>query len=120
MKISHKELLKRYIYNPETGDFYYRFQTIAGRKVNLDKPVPYGKLDGYLNLYINGKMYRSHRLAWFYIHGKWPKFEIDHVDRNRANNSIKNLRDVPNKDHKVPRSPVYGYGEYMPGRDPNA
>lgn len=36
----------------------------------------------------------AHRLAWLYIYGKWPQNELDHLDGNRANNKIANLRDA--------------------------
>ena len=37
---------------------------------------------------------RLHRLAWFVVHGTLPNGEIDHIDQNKLNNSIANLRDV--------------------------
>lgn len=52
---------------------------------------------GYINicLSIEGKncVYREHRLIFSMIHGYMPK-EIDHIDGNRSNNCISNLRDV--------------------------
>ena len=39
--------------------------------------------------------FASHRAVWFLTHGKWPRFEIDHINRIRADNRIANLRDVP-------------------------
>lgn len=52
---------------------------------------------GYKQLSIAGKAYLAHRAAWLYIYGEWPSDEIDHIDGNRSNNSIFNLRIVPRK-----------------------
>ena len=48
----------------------------------------------YAMIHINGKCYLSHRLAWFYVHGKWPKGWIDHINHDRLDNRIENLRDA--------------------------
>lgn len=49
---------------------------------------------GYVSIKILGLRFLSHRLAWFYVNGKWPSGDIDHIDGNPLNNSINNLRDV--------------------------
>ena len=51
---------------------------------------------GYIQIMIDGQNYLAHRLAWFYFFGKWPKKQIDHINRNKIDNSINNLRDVDN------------------------
>ena len=48
---------------------------------------------GYIIIKINGIKYRAHRLAWFYEYSKWPKKYIDHIDMNKSNNAISNLRE---------------------------
>ena len=69
-------------------------------------------------LEIKGRQYYLfyHQAVWLVCHGRWPKGEIDHIDGDRLNNRIENLRDVsswqnmwnkllpwrPNKETQVP------------------
>jgi len=46
---------------------------------------------GYMQLKLNQKVYRLHRLIWLW-HGKELPEQIDHIDRNPLNNKIENLR----------------------------
>lgn len=50
---------------------------------------------GYFSLSIDKERYLAHRLVWMIHHGEIPKgFEIDHIDRDRSNTKISNLRMV--------------------------
>lgn len=53
------------------------------------------KRDGYLVLTLDHRQYKAHRVAWFLFYGVWPEGDIDHIDHDRQNNAIANLRDVP-------------------------
>lgn len=47
---------------------------------------------GYLTGRIGGRPFYAHRVAWALYHGAWPTMLIDHIDRDRTNNRIANLR----------------------------
>lgn len=52
---------------------------------------------GYFVVGINYKVYKVHRIIWQLVNGPIsPSFQIDHIDRNKKNNSIQNLRCVEN------------------------
>lgn len=77
-------------YDPDTGIFRWRTSG-TGRKAeagNVNKPR------GYMQIRVDGKAYYSHRLAWLYTHGAWPSDQIDHINRERADNRIANLREA--------------------------
>jgi hypothetical protein len=51
--------------------------------------------NGYIRVSFRRKQYSLHRVAWLIYYGDWPKNMIDHIDGNRSNNAIANMRDVP-------------------------
>ena len=50
---------------------------------------------GYRKIVIDRKQYLAHRLAWLISHGDWPEHEIDHINGERDDNRLCNLRDIP-------------------------
>lgn len=78
-------------YDPETGVFIWRIY-INGRAQAGD--VAGGVSVGYARIAIDGVRYKAHRLAWFYVHGIWPVSEIDHINGNKADNRIENMREA--------------------------
>jgi hypothetical protein len=81
-------------YDPLTGLFHRR---AASSRAKQGDPCGCLNKRGYLEFNALGSLQRAHRLAWLYVYGKWPAGHIDHIDGNRANNAIANLRDVPNR-----------------------
>jgi len=79
-------------YNPLTGVFTWRVTQGRGYK---GSPAGSINTDGYVRIRIAGRTHQAHRLAWLHVHGHWPRHTIDHRDRDRANNVLTNLRDVP-------------------------
>jgi hypothetical protein len=47
---------------------------------------------GYVVIGILGRRYKAHRLAWLYVHGEWPGRELDHINCDKSDNRIANLR----------------------------
>jgi hypothetical protein len=52
------------------------------------------KADGYRYIEIDGVEYKACDLAWLYVHGAWPIGEIQHINGNRDDNRLVNLRDT--------------------------
>ena len=78
-------------YDPITGVFMWKIRTSNRTKMDEEAGGFSGK--GYKCIRVNKQLYRCHRLAWFMTYGVWPEKELDHIDRNRANNAISNLRE---------------------------
>lgn len=49
---------------------------------------------GYLIISVDGQKILAHRIAWAWVHGKYPTGIIDHINGIRTDNRIKNLRDA--------------------------
>ena len=90
-ELSHEFLVSVLDYEKDTGIFYW-----TGKQPGTKKGKFAGTFssDGYIQIQLKGKIYRSHRLAWFYVYKEWPKGVIDHIDRDTLNCSIYNLRDT--------------------------
>jgi hypothetical protein len=75
-------------YDPSTGIF---------RRLASNNQYRAGKNSGwvereYVRITIDGSHYMAHRLAWLYVYGKWPIVEVDHINGDRGDNRIDNLR----------------------------
>ena len=87
-----QEYLKSILrYNPGTGIFTRRKSTCRWKKGEVAGSV---NSEGYFAIRIKTKHYLAHRLAWLYVYGYFPEFNIDHINRDKTDNKICNLRHV--------------------------
>lgn len=79
----------RFNYDPETGFFTYKtshFKTKVGTRAGSMDP------NGYWHLKIGDKTFAAHRVAWLLAYWEWPSRFIDHINGERADNRLANLR----------------------------
>lgn len=90
--ITHEFLLSQIEYYPITGIFLRRSNGFVLASVGSC---------GYIRISVGGKQYTAHRLAWLYVHGEWPKAQLDHIDGDPTNNQISNLREATHSQNRV-------------------
>jgi len=87
-------------YIHETGELFWRKRPAKHFKA---RPGSFntrwaGRLAGSINgngyywVEINGTAYAVHRIIWAMHFGQWPEKQIDHINRNRIDNRLQNLR----------------------------
>jgi hypothetical protein len=84
-------------YDPETGGFWWRVNKASNARAG--DPIGSAHNCGYLAVRIDGAAYLLHRLAWLHVRGVWPAEQIDHIDGDRTNNRIANLRECSNAEN---------------------
>jgi hypothetical protein len=78
-------------YDPETGELIRRV-SVGKTKASDVAGCPNGQ--GYLQTMVDGNRYFNHRLVWLHVYGYFPEHGIDHINRNRSDNRLENLREV--------------------------
>lgn len=90
-----KELLD---YDPETGHFTWLKYRCGQAKVGDIAGGPHSA--GYIAINMSEYPYLAHRLVWLWLYGRLPKNEIDHINHNRKDNRLCNLREVSGAENK--------------------
>lgn len=90
--ITQDQLKEQLHYNHETGIFTWIIS--KGRLCKVGNVAGSLNKTGYINLIIDKKSYKAHRLAWLYTYGNNPTIEIDHINGIKSDNKILNLRSV--------------------------
>jgi hypothetical protein len=88
--LSAERLRELLHYEPATGLFFWL--VVANDLVHVGDVAGHVRANGYRLIRVDGWGYPTHRLAWLWMTGEWPKASMDHADGDRANNRWNNLR----------------------------
>ena len=103
MRPTVTQLRAAFAYDPETGLFrwkQHRTRRFVGQLAGCLVKV------GYISLSLKNRKIRAHVAAWAIYYGRYPQFDLDHWDLNKANNRIKNLRRADKSKNGANRPPL--------------
>ena len=107
-EISQEFLKSMLRYDEDSGQFIWlvnrRAGAFAGREAGTVKLKSNGRR--YREIFVCGRAYGVHRLAWLYMTGAWPVSGIDHKDTDGCNNRWDNLRSA-DASHNIANAKVY-------------
>lgn len=91
-------------YNPNTGVF--KWINRSGRYGRIPAGSVAGSINGqgYRYIWINGTLYCAQRLAWFISYSEWPDSMVDHINMDKDDNRIVNLRLVTDQQSTAHRT----------------
>lgn len=94
------ELLREYFnYDKDTGILTWLKRTSSRALIGYEAGTV--STGGYLQVRLHGKVYTLARVIWKIVTGLEPLGEIDHINRNRADNRWENLRDVTHQQNRL-------------------
>lgn len=83
-----EELRELFVWDAEKGKIWWR--SLYGKREAFVSV----QTQGYLYGKIHGKNYLAHRVLWALEYGRWPEINLDHIDQNKKNNALSNLRET--------------------------
>ena len=95
--ITQKELKELLSYDKDAGLFTKLYRS---KNSSTSKGAGWINGQGYKYIMVLGETYSAHRLAWLYVYGELPEFQIDHINHDRSDNRIKNLRSVTHSENQ--------------------
>ena len=90
---NYEYLSLRLAYDPTTGSLFRKTKKSLKEVGCLNKQL------GYKVVRIDNTLYYSHRLAWFLYYGSWPTNSIDHINGDKSDNSLTNLREATTQEN---------------------
>ena len=94
MKLTYERLCEVLRYDPQTGWFAWKARKRLRRKRAGERAGFPQSFDGQWSIIIDGRRYPAARLAWFYVHARWPAPCVGHINGDPGDNRLANLREA--------------------------
>lgn len=82
------------VYDSENGVLRWRISRPNAPAVRAGAIAGILMRDGYVRVKIDGRPYSAHRVVWLILLGEWPVDTLDHINGDRNDNRIENLREA--------------------------
>lgn len=96
--ITQEEVMQYFTYL----DGYLYWKVSSGQRARPGDKIKCMSKNGYIVVQVNNRRYYVHRLIYLYHHGHFPAF-IDHVNGDRSDNRIENLRKASKRENNLNR-----------------
>lgn len=95
--VNQEELKQLLYYDEKIGRF---IRVLSKGRAKVGDIAGTLNQNGYRSVQVNGKPCQEHCLVWLYTYGAFPKGLIDHVDCDKSNNRLENLRESSNAENQ--------------------
>ena len=103
----------RHIMSYDTDSGIFTWTNPTSNRVKAGSQALCKDAYGYVVIRLKGRLYKAHRLAWFYVYGHMPTEDIDHINGIRDDNRIANLRVATsqenNRNKKIQKNNTTGF-----------
>ena len=98
--ITCQRVRELFFYDPVTGHVFKKNYGVRHGQY-FGRPIGGFDSRGYRRCVIDGRAHLLHRIIWLHVYGEWPTQPIDHINRDKGDNRLCNLRLVTHKQNGI-------------------